>query len=634
MGGLKHIWKWFFVTIFSLSVIGNDSFSQDIETAEEIMDAFRYDLKQSGANNDTLLVYEKYLNRLVNRGNYIHADSIFMQGKEGFEQIQDSSLLVNIYKARANMYKVQRRFEKSLQDYLWLTSYYEGKNSTQDLIEVYSLLAEYYRAIAKYDLSARHLNMAKSLFNTVEPTDRNLAYWYSRKAAWANEALNNHDSVTYYAKRGLSLASTTEDIYTRALLLNELGFNAMHISLPRDSVLSYLNESLTLLFQNERFRDYVDVVNNIGIYEYRFGDKQETIRLLESIIQLEKDNQWYSTLEVTYRYLTGAYRDLGNLAKAVEMSEWATDIVARNMTAEFNVKLNDLALNYEKGLAEKELQIQEQKTVTAQATAENNRKKFIISLITAIILLGLVVIAFRVSNQFKRKNEQLSQQQTKISEINQQLEKALSHQTTLYQELNHRVKNNLSILSGLIYLQQEEEHDDYTQKVLSVLRNRIKSLAFSHDNLYQNSGEEEVDFHQYLQEFLNELQVGLTGSKNITTLVRCEDLKLSLNQATPLAMVINELFTNSLKHGFKDQKSGTINICASLDGDTWSIKYEDNGYGFKQVDDKKGSLGLTLIELLMEQLDGTIENTESHKGVSFLMKIPHCKVTKQTPQTV
>ncbi len=619
---MKRVVQWSIMTHLLLTITSQISVAQEIEPTYEVVNSFKNDLEQARLSKDTMGVFEHYIGRLIDRGNYVQADSILTQNATGLLQIQDSSLLVNIYLSRAFMFKVQKRFEKSLEDYLWLTSYFEHKNDPQGLIEIYSLMAEYYRAIAQYDLSGKHLRMAESLFKEVTPSDKNLAYWYSRKSAWANEVLSNNDSVVYYAKKGLSLASEDSDVYTRALLLNELGFNAMHNDLNRETVLSYFNDAKDLLFKNERYRDYVEVVNNIGIYEYRFGSKFETIRLLEELIQIEEENKWYAPLETTYRYLTGAYRDTGQLAKAVEMSEWATATVTRNMTARFRIQMTDLALNYEKGLAEKELEVQEQKTKTAETIAKSNRRKFIISLTIAVILLVLVVIVIQVSNRFRRKNELLRQQQVEISDINQKLEKALSHQTTLYKELNHRVKNNLAILSGLIYLQQEQESHSYTQEVLKVLRNRIKSLAFSHDNLYQNNENEEVDFHHYLQELLTDLQIGLMGSKNIKTHVKCEELKLNLNQATPLAMVINELFTNSLKHGFKDLEEGTVSIKALHKDDAWLISYEDDGHGIDTLKEEGSSIGLTLVKLLIEQLDGTITRQESKKGISFSLCIP------------
>jgi two-component sensor histidine kinase len=610
----------FFLTIF---IFGQQLSAQEIQGPKFIIREFSAALDAAKVQKgDSISVYAIYLKRLIDRGNFIQADSIFNSASAGFSNNSDSTAVAGIYKDRAYMYKVQRRFDKSLEDYLWLKSYYERNDSVQGLIEVYSLLAEYYRAIARHELSDSHLKIAESLIRKSGTSNELLAYWYSRKAAWSNESLGNNDSIIYYANEGLKLVSDTVGIHTKALLLNEIGFLSMNSLLDKDTIFYYFNMSKDLLYQNERYRDYVEVVNNMAIYNYRYGSMPEAIGLMESIVQIEEDNGWYAPLEVTYKYLDGLYRDTGQQEKSAEMHEKAWETTIKNLQSGHTIQVSDLAITYEKDLAEKELEVQEQKTAVAESNAKSNKRAFSITAIIAGFLLIISVIVFQFNIRFRKKNEELGHQRDQIQQSNNDLEKSLSQQQILFKELNHRVKNNLSILTGLIYLQEIGESDLEHKETLSTLRNRIKSMAMAHESLYNSGEAKKIGFQKYLFELFRELGLALTDSERIATQIECEGFELELRQAVPLAMIINELFTNSIKHGFKNVDTGTIKVEAYHEKDHSIVKYTDDGVGFSIEQKGKRTLGLRLIKLLLEQLDATMTDESGETGVHFIFKIP------------
>ena len=597
--------------------------SQTIEGPQSIIIEFRQELKKNQNPSDTLQIYQYYIEKLISRGNYIQADSILTASNFGFRPISDSSIYVDIIEERAYMYKVERRFAKSLEDYLWLKEYYERGKNNQKLIEIYNLLAEYYRAVGDHELCNKHLNLAKELFKVTIPTNENLAYWYSRKAAWSNEYLKNQDSVVFYTEKGLKLAEQTSDIYTRALLLNELGYSNMARNQPEEVLLSFFNTSKDLLFQNERYRDYVEVVNNISGYYFVKEDFEKSIALIEDILPIEEENQWYNPMQTSLERAYGIYEYFGNNDKSDEVLHKLYEVRLKNMASYNAITVNDLALTYEKNLSEKELNIQEQKTLVAQQEADSNRKAFIISAIIALVLLLVAIVSFQINVRFRKKNELLSEQRNQIQLTNLELEKSLEQQRLLFKELNHRVKNNLSILTGLIYLQEVDEGNDEFRKTLGTLRNRIKSMALAHESLYNSEQVEKIDFQNYLNALFLELKNALSDSNKIKVEIDCQGFELGLKQAVPVAMIINELFTNSIKHGYKSVPEGIITIKAYHNEFSSIIEYTDDGIGFGKKDADNRALGLRLVHLLLEQLDAKFIDNNEEKGVNFVIEIPN-----------
>ncbi len=608
--------------------------AQQVSSPAYIIDAFKKDLGASKLNNaDSLPIYTSYLNQLIARGNYIQADSIFNSIRESLETTTDSTGVSEIFHARAYMYKVQNRYAKSLQDYLWLKSYYERKQNTNDLIRLNIELSEYYRSVGLYDLCKIHLDQAEELFEIGDPTLSQLAYWNSRKAAWNNESADLPDSVIYYAQRGLELAIEANDIQTQGLVLNELGYAYMSQFESEELVMDYFNRAKDLFYDNGRYRYYVDVMNNIARFYYSQDRFEESLPYVEAVIPIEEANQWYESLQWSLERAYAIYQIQGRNDEYLAALNKFYEAKLNKQTLFYELMLSDNALNYEKELANKESIVQAERALVAESEAKINRQAFYISLSIALLLLLIVFISFYINLRFRRKNEQLRQKSNEIRETNDELEKSLSHQRALYHELNHRVKNNLSILTGLIYLQEAGEANDQSKEAFETLRNRVKSMALAHENLYKSDHQNKIDFQKYLSQLFEELKHSLSDSEKIRTEIKCDGYELEMLQAVPVAMVLNEFFTNSIKHAFDGVEKGIVSVKASKTTDETIIEYSDNGCGYSQGEESNTTLGLRLVKLLMQQLKAKFEDLTTEKGVSYRFTIPKADYTADTLMT-
>lgn len=182
--------------------------------------------------------------------------------------------------------------------------------------------------------------------------------------------------------------------------------------------------------------------------------------------------------------------------------------------------------------------------------------------------------------------------------------------TVLLAEINHRVKNNLAIISGILQLQSgfvgEEKAKEYLEQSVS----RINSIAKVHELIYQSEDLASVNVKEYLEVLIPAIERSMSdNSCKVDVNVDVDETTIDINQIIPIGLVFNELITNSIKHAFKGSESGSITVSMKDEKDQICFIYEDSGNGFKEGQDfhTSGNLGLTLINLQLQQLDSRFE---------------------------
>jgi two-component sensor histidine kinase len=198
----------------------------------------------------------------------------------------------------------------------------------------------------------------------------------------------------------------------------------------------------------------------------------------------------------------------------------------------------------------------------------------------------------------------------------------------LIKEIHHRVKNNLQVISSLLYLQSTRLDDAKTMQIFEESSNRVKSISLIHEKLYKekvqpHNEQGDVDFGEYVRDLTDALLVSYGVDRKLIRLVLdTSNAFLSLDSAVPCGLIVNELVSNSLKYAFPSGRSGEIRI--SLFGDTdgrTTMIVSDNGVGLPPDTDleKSSSLGLRLVRMLAQQLGAEIHVGRS-KGTEFKFK--------------
>jgi PAS domain S-box-containing protein len=202
-----------------------------------------------------------------------------------------------------------------------------------------------------------------------------------------------------------------------------------------------------------------------------------------------------------------------------------------------------------------------------------------------------------------------------------QIRQSLKEKEVLLKEVHHRVKNNLQVISSILNLQSSYVKDDQILSILRESQNRIKSMSYIHESLYQTKNFSSINFSEYIVNLSNNLFHSYQIFDNFIELkLKVDPVNLNLDQAIPCGLIVNELITNALKYAFKNKKAGEIFIGISEKEKTVSIQIEDNGVGLPEGFNylKTETLGLQLVATLVEQLDGQLE-LKSEKGTNYLI---------------
>ena len=203
---------------------------------------------------------------------------------------------------------------------------------------------------------------------------------------------------------------------------------------------------------------------------------------------------------------------------------------------------------------------------------------------------------------------------------NEDLKSSLHEKEILLKEVHHRVKNNLQIISSILNLQTSFSSDPKVNEILKESQNRVKSMAYLHESLYQNKNFSFINFSDYLINLSKNLVHSYYFSAGSVDLkLNVDNLDLNLDQAIPCGLIVNELLTNAVKYAFPVvEKKNTITVSVSEINEIVEIAVADNGVGLPKDFDvnKTNTLGLQLVSTLTEQLDGKLE-VKSDNGAIF-----------------
>lgn len=215
--------------------------------------------------------------------------------------------------------------------------------------------------------------------------------------------------------------------------------------------------------------------------------------------------------------------------------------------------------------------------------------------------------------------------------IEQDLRESLAEKEILLQEVHHRVKNNLQVISSLFTLQGNSTDDPDRLALLRESQHRIQSMALVHEKIYQSENLTQINFEQYVRDLVTEIfQSYQTGDLDVRLSFELEPVLLEINRAIPCALILNELTSNALKYAFTDQNSGNLNFVLKVENEQQLLlTVSDDGKGIpgKVKFNSAKTLGLRLVRVLTRQLSGKVELKQNpdclnSRGTMFVFQIP------------
>ncbi|WP_194767507.1 tetratricopeptide repeat protein [Tamlana sp. I1] len=464
---------------------------------------------------------------------------------------------------------------------------YEALHLTENQAAVQTQIATVYCALHEYNSSIIYLKKAASIYKRLNDQLR-----------YASTLINLGES--YRISGEFDLAEST--------LLEALEINQ---DLDNEQVLGYIYGNLGMVYsdKNEFDKAKLALEKGIEILKILQDDYFVSICLAElGEIYNEEGNK-----ELAEKHLIDAF----NIAEKAGLKEQIQDI--SNTLVSFNqekqdykaaLKFQEIYQIYHDSLVNKEnikkveqlkagyiinkreLEIERINVISA------NRKN--IAIVLSIGILIFILLSYWLFILSKR-----------LRIVNVDLSKREKDKAFLLKELNHRVKNNLQMVASLLNLQSRSLSEDSDKEIIVSGKNRVEALSLVHSKLYQDGLETKIDLKDYVEELVLNLIYGY--GTELKTNFNIEPITVEVDKAIPIALIINEIVTNAIKHAFKDNPDPKLDILAHANDKGLHIEVKDNGKGFGPSQrNKKNSLGLQLINSLIDQLDGNVTVESDH----------------------
>lgn len=423
--------------------------------------------------------------------------------------------------------------------------------------------------------------------------------------------LKELDSAETHIKTAYQYFSKTNNETFIVRCLNELG-NIRLLQKEYKEALGFFSQAYDLLKETDDQIMLGAVASGMGetylaMKQYAAAEKY----LLNSYALFRQMEQLDYTKQVLAS-LTQLYEAKGDFRLAFQYQHEFIRIKDSLFNQEKDQRMLETIKKYELDI--KEAQLKAQDAVIQQKKIEQ------ILYVTGLLLLsGLVMVLLFYYRQKQASNRALA-------EKNEIIGKALQEKEVLLKEIHHRVKNNLQVISSLLNLQSKNIIDENALAAIRDGRDRVKSMALIHQNLYRDDDLTSVDVRDYIDKLTQSLFHSYNINKervNLTTHI--DELQLDVDVVVPLGLILNELISNALKYAFEQvENGGLLRVSLTREFDQLVLQVQDNGRGLPESlnMDKPASMGYQLIKSLTQKLKATI-SIEGNNGTLAKMIIPY-----------
>ena len=408
----------------------------------------------------------------------------------------------------------------------------------------------------------------------------------------------NYDSALYYYKKFESRVLTEK---------NELGLAQIRLLIGILLLQKNDKKSVSILEQSmaghKKFNQQSPLVHSmlaLAKAYLKFGEPEKAIKLLS---EAERQNKivgtFYSVTSLEDTYID-YFQTMGDWKQAFEHLQKKINYTDKAHLADRNGAVSKLNIAYETDKKDK-LLVEQNKNLSLQ-------KRFL--WVVGSLLVLMLIISYILFRLFK-KNQVISQRNT-----------------ILLKEQNHRVKNNLQVVSSLLTLQSKLLDDVNAKEAVDEGQRRVETMAILHRQLYSNKTTlDKVDMEVFITE-LTEIIVESYGFQSVAILYEINQKELDADQAVFIGLIINELVSNACKYAFPNHQEPMLKISFYDNQNQYILKVKDNGKNkasFKknttELLTKTHSFGMVLINMMVLQLNGSIEYNYQ-KGSEFIIKSP------------
>jgi two-component sensor histidine kinase len=526
--------------------------------------------------NDCLFVKgERYKARsLWNLGSHTEGMKMAILALRHAEQYQIKSELPQIYAVIGNLHKEKANYEMALE------AANKGKLAAVEISDTAAII---------------YMNRIKAMFTQGMGADR-------RDTAMIIKSLNMH-------LEGVKLAEISDKFEnSRVPYYNNIA--QVYVKLNQlDHAYDYVSKAIILAEKHHQpFSLTYSYTWLSQIYAKR-GDREKAIALMQKVLAITREMK-YSFREMEANlYFHNIQKQFGNYEAALDSYARYSHLRDSLRVLENVRQVGELQVRYEAEKKDKQI------SALGKKNMELSRQTALVWSALTIFVLLLAVMIYQL-NLISRKNDSLAERNAMIHAQAEKMQ-------ILMNELHHRVKNNLQIVSNLLSLQASRVSDEDSRNVIRAGQQRIEAMSLIHRSLYNYEEVNRVNMKEYLSELIDSIMQSFgMGQDKIRLSIVCDIPELDIDVAMPLGLIINEWVTNAFKHAFVDQESPALSLMLNMEDDL-RVEIRDNGRGMdmKMWERPKGSFGVKLVKVLVRQLNGTCR-VYSENGTIFELTVP------------
>lgn len=503
----------------------------------------------------------------------------------------------------------------------------EATNDSTSSTTFYSRLANMYRELGQPDKSVEWYS---KMFNNRLFKDSANVYKFRDAGFFARELIKikrEKEALAYILD--INAKNKPIGLYAEACLVGSLACCYQAVKQGRQAEKYYL-ELIKLAVQLQKNHEITtDVYYEIGQY---FIDKQQYGKALSYLQKALYASEGTSSLSLTKDIHLMLYRadsGMGNWTSATQhllRHKLLNDSIFNETK---NWQIEELQVQFETAKREKDIKLLNNQNQLQRIRVEEANRTKNISLTVGVLLLiiiGLLFNRYLIKQRSNRKLEvnqkELDQKNSFLETLNAEQDKLLKEKEWLIKEVHHRVKNNLQMVTSLLYSQSVYLEDGKAKLAVKDSLRRMQAMSLIHQKLYQDENISTISMPQYVNDLVLYLQESVDAGNHIVFIKTIEPLDLDVSQAIPLGLIITESIVNAIKYAFLNEQKGIVRINLQYDGpDHLLLKISDNGVGFPTGFDalEHNSLGLDLMQGLTKQLKGSF-NIENNEGVHITVR--------------
>jgi two-component system, sensor histidine kinase PdtaS len=514
-----------------------------------------------------------------------------------YKELRDTTNSVVIDSNLSIIYKNKGMYEKSLEHAFDALAKLESQKPARPLASCYNTIGSVYANTGDYQKALIFYRKSLDIRTRINYV-KGVGQAYNNIGE-AHINLRQYDSALFNLYKSLDIKQRNAE--AAPTVLNNIGEVLLRMNKPKEAEKNFI-KSLAIHKNGKDQIGQIIALNNlvkVKLIEFNLNSAEQYLdqseQLVYSVGSIEYQKQY---LELKVK-LYEAKKDYHG---AFKYSQQLIVIKDSLLNKEKTEGLLNMQVRYETEQKEQQITFLEQEKELQRAELKANRswiQGLFISATLLVVVILLVLNQYRLSQKSKRKVE------------------------FLLKELNHRVKNNLQILSSLLSLQSQQLTDQNALNAVKSSEGRVNAMALIHKKLYTDNQNQQVNIKEYISELVQYLSQSYGfANKEFKLILNVDTVEIDVDKAIRLGLIINELVSNAFKYAYTDQDSPALTLNLKMErNQNIVVEVIDNGKGITENLDSAQTFGLKMVKTLTKELRAKLD-IYSDRGTHIILTIP------------